>query len=145
MNTFLIIALVFLLIAVVVLGVLLIRGKSENYVVVKGDNLTKIARRFDVPGGWRTIYNHPKNRAFKAKRPDPNLIYPGDVLWIDEEEKEKPRPKPKPSPKPKPKPKPQPKPSPRPKPKPKPKPKPDDDFDWSWLSSCSEECKKAGD
>src|SRR5262249_23211668 len=30
----------------------------------------------------RHIYDHPDNAAFRLKRPDPNRIYPGDVLMI---------------------------------------------------------------
>lgn len=51
------------------------------YTVVKGDNLTFIARRFGVKH-WRDLYNHPKNAEFRHKRPNPNLIYPGDQLFI---------------------------------------------------------------
>jgi LysM repeat protein len=51
------------------------------YTVVKGDNLTFIARKFGVRS-WRDIYFHPDNAAFRALRPNPDLIYPGDVLKI---------------------------------------------------------------
>jgi N-acetylmuramoyl-L-alanine amidase len=51
------------------------------YTVVKGDNLTFIARRFGVRS-WRDLYNHPDNAVFKARRPNPDLIYPGDVVKI---------------------------------------------------------------
>ena len=46
------------------------------YTVVRGDNLTKIGRKFKV--SWRTIYN--KNR--KVIGNNPNLIYPGQKLVI---------------------------------------------------------------
>jgi len=35
--------------------------------------------------GFRTskaLYNHPSNAEFRALRPDPNLIYPGDKITI---------------------------------------------------------------
>jgi hypothetical protein len=54
---------------------------STEYIVVSGDYLSKIAKRFGFDD-WRTIYNHPDNAAFRAKRPNPNLIYPGDRLMI---------------------------------------------------------------
>jgi hypothetical protein len=31
---------------------------------------------------WRTIYDHPSNADFKRKRPNPNLIFPGDRIFI---------------------------------------------------------------
>ncbi len=56
---------------------------STKYTVVKGDCLSAIANRHGF-ADYRTIYNHPDNAEFKQSRPDPNLIYPGDVLWIPE-------------------------------------------------------------
>jgi hypothetical protein len=31
---------------------------------------------------WTTLWNHPQNAALKAKRKDPNLLHPGDVVHI---------------------------------------------------------------
>lgn len=31
---------------------------------------------------WETLWNHPKNSQLKAKRGDPNILMPGDVLHI---------------------------------------------------------------
>ena len=52
-----------------------------QYTVQRGDSLSLIARRFHVPR-WQTIYNHPLNADFKRRRPNPNLIYPGDVDFV---------------------------------------------------------------
>lgn len=52
-----------------------------EYIVQKGDYLSKIAQDHGFDD-WRTLYNHPENVAFKAKRPNPNLIHPGDRLMI---------------------------------------------------------------
>lgn len=57
-----------------------------DYIVVKGDCLSSIAHKFNLPS-WKTIYNHPDNAEFKKKRPNPNLIYPGDALKIPQEPK----------------------------------------------------------
>lgn len=63
---------------------------STQYTVVKGDCLSAIAKRFGF-ADYRTIYNHPDNADFKELRPDPNLIYSGDILQIpDKEPGEKP-------------------------------------------------------
>lgn len=51
--------------------------------VVKGDNLTKIVKRYGFGGGaWKRIYNAPYNKAFRKKRTDPNLILPGDEFLV---------------------------------------------------------------
>jgi len=54
---------------------------SKPYTVVRGDNLTAIARRFGLKT-WQELYNNPENAAFRAKRPNPNLIFPGDLLMV---------------------------------------------------------------
>ena len=54
---------------------------GKEYVVVKGDWLNKIARNHGLPS-WKDIYYHPKNAGFRKLRPDPNLIYPGDKVWV---------------------------------------------------------------
>jgi hypothetical protein len=51
------------------------------YTVVQGDCLSAIALHFGF-ADWRTIYNHGNNAAFRQLRPNPNLIYPGDELYI---------------------------------------------------------------
>jgi hypothetical protein len=53
----------------------------KNYTVISGDTLTKIAKQHGFDD-WRVIYNHPSNAAFKAKRPNPDKIFPGDVIVI---------------------------------------------------------------
>ena len=51
--------------------------KNNNYYVVKkGDNLTKIAKKFNTT--WQKIYNKNKN----IIGDNPNLIYPGQILYI---------------------------------------------------------------
>lgn len=52
------------------------------YLVVKqGDCLSSIATRYGF-SDWQTIYNDPANAGLRAKRPDPNILYPGDNLYI---------------------------------------------------------------
>ncbi len=50
------------------------------YVIRQGDYLTKLAHvmGFDAT----TVWNDPKNEALREKRPDWNLLYPGDILWV---------------------------------------------------------------
>lgn len=50
------------------------------YRVRPGDSLSAIAGRYGLR--WRDLYDHADNAAFRRKRPDPNRIYPGDVLMV---------------------------------------------------------------
>src|SRR4030095_6093530 len=51
------------------------------YTVKPGDNLSAIARRFNIQT-WQEIYNLAENADFRRRRPNPNLIFPGDVIMI---------------------------------------------------------------
>ncbi|MEM1142296.1 MAG: LysM domain-containing protein [Pseudomonadota bacterium] len=55
------------------------------YTVVRGDNLSRIARAFGL-SSWRDLYHDPANAQFRALRPNPNLIFPGDRLQIPDRE-----------------------------------------------------------
>jgi hypothetical protein len=54
---------------------------STAYTVQRGDNLSVIAKRNGLRS-WKEIYNDPENADFRRKRPNPNLIFPGDVVMI---------------------------------------------------------------
>lgn len=56
---------------------------STPYRVQRGDYLVKIAQKFGFRS-WRTIYYHTDNAGYRRFRPDPNKIYPGDVIQIPE-------------------------------------------------------------
>lgn len=51
------------------------------HVVAPGDTLWDISRRYGL-SSWTQIYKYDKNKAFRAMRPDPNLIFPGDLIYI---------------------------------------------------------------
>ncbi|MEU6879250.1 transglycosylase family protein [Streptomyces sp. NPDC046712] len=53
-----------------------IKGKSGEYTVQPGDNLTEIARENELPGGWGALYD--ANRSTVGA--DPDLILPGQSL-----------------------------------------------------------------
>jgi N-acetylmuramoyl-L-alanine amidase len=55
------------------------------YTVVQGDCLSSIALQFGY-ADWRNIYNDAANAAFRQLRPNPNLIYPGDEIFIPDPE-----------------------------------------------------------
>jgi N-acetylmuramoyl-L-alanine amidase len=53
----------------------------STYVVQQGDCLASIASAYGF-SNWRTIYDYPQNADFRALRPNPNVLFPGDTLVI---------------------------------------------------------------
>jgi hypothetical protein len=51
------------------------------YQVQQGDCLCSIAEKWGFPN-YEAIYLDSGNTAFREKRPNPNIIFPGDVLFI---------------------------------------------------------------
>jgi N-acetylmuramoyl-L-alanine amidase len=54
------------------------------YKVKQGDCLSSIAFSFGL--AWRTIWNHEQNRDLRNLRKDPNVLLPGDLLFIPEKD-----------------------------------------------------------
>ena len=52
-----------------------------THTVAQGETLTRIAKQYRF-GSVEALYNHPDNAEFKQKRPDPNVIFPGDEIII---------------------------------------------------------------
>jgi hypothetical protein len=55
--------------------------ETWNYEVKQGDTLSKIAAAHKL-ASWTDIYNHANNQTFRKDRPNANLIYPGDQIWV---------------------------------------------------------------
>jgi N-acetylmuramoyl-L-alanine amidase len=51
--------------------------------VKQGECLTSIAAKYGF-ADWQAIYQHPSNAELRKKRPNPNLLFPGDELFIPE-------------------------------------------------------------
>jgi hypothetical protein len=51
------------------------------YQVQQGDCLSSISKQYGF-SDYEIIYHHPENAEFCRKRPNPNIIYAGDVLFI---------------------------------------------------------------
>jgi N-acetylmuramoyl-L-alanine amidase len=51
------------------------------HVVQQGECLSSIAADYGF-SDWHTIYDDAANADLRAKRPDPNVLYPGDKLFI---------------------------------------------------------------
>ena len=61
---------------------------GSYYTVVQGDHLSKIAKENGFPD-YHIIWDHPNNAELKQKRQNPNVLYPGDQVFVpDMEEKE---------------------------------------------------------
>jgi len=55
---------------------------EEGYEVRQGECLNVIADRSGF--FWQTLWNHPKNARLKSERKDPNILLPGDRVFIPE-------------------------------------------------------------
>jgi peptidoglycan hydrolase-like protein with peptidoglycan-binding domain len=51
-----------------------------NHIVVDGEWIGSIAAAAGIRS-WKTLWNHPRNAGLRARR-DPNLLIPGDTVWI---------------------------------------------------------------
>jgi hypothetical protein len=54
---------------------------AGNYTVRQGDHLAKIAAGFGF-SDYHTIWDDPNNAGLKQQRQNPNVLYPGDSLYI---------------------------------------------------------------
>lgn len=55
-----------------------------TYIVASGDSIPSIAK--DNGFFWKTLWNRPENAELKQLRKDPNLLFPGDEVFIPEKE-----------------------------------------------------------
>jgi len=51
------------------------------YTVQQGDCLSSLAKAFGFPS-FHTIYEDPQNATLRQQRPNPNVIFPGDQIYI---------------------------------------------------------------
>ncbi len=58
---------------------------AGNYTVRQGDHLCRIAKAFGF-SDYRTLWNHPNNADLKQARQNPNVLFPGDILFIPDHE-----------------------------------------------------------
>jgi hypothetical protein len=58
---------------------------AEWHTIEQGECLSSLAAQYHLPG-WRTIYNHSNNADFRQEHPNPNVIYPGALVYIPDPE-----------------------------------------------------------
>lgn len=54
---------------------------AKTHRVIQGESLSGIAKKYGF-NDWRTIYKCQENTEFRRQRPNPNVIYPGDQVFI---------------------------------------------------------------
>ena len=65
---------------------------STYHKVAQGEYITKIADRYGF-GDFHAVWDHAKNAQIKQKRKSPNVLSPGDILFIpDKQDKQQTRP-----------------------------------------------------
>jgi hypothetical protein len=55
------------------------------YLVKQGEHLSRLAHQYGICD-YSTIWNHPENAELRRKRKNPNILYPGDSLFIPDRE-----------------------------------------------------------
>lgn len=58
---------------------------ATEHTIKAGECLSSITKKYGF-SDYKTIYEHPQNAEFKRKRPNPNVVHPGDSLFIPEKE-----------------------------------------------------------
>jgi N-acetylmuramoyl-L-alanine amidase len=54
-----------------------------THTVKQGETVPGIALHYGFQN-WRAIYDHPNNQKLKDRRKNPNVLLPGDTLWLPE-------------------------------------------------------------
>ena len=52
------------------------------HTVAQGECISSIAKQYGFL--WETLWNHPENAKLKETRKDPNVLYPGDIVFVSE-------------------------------------------------------------
>jgi hypothetical protein len=58
---------------------------SKMHTVKQGETMILIAHQNGFMS-WETIWNHERNNALREKRPNPQTLYPGDLIFLPDKE-----------------------------------------------------------
>lgn len=61
---------------------------AQTYTIQQGDHLSSVAAKLGF-ADYRTIWDHPKNADLKKKRQNPNVLFPGDTVYIPDKQVKK--------------------------------------------------------
>lgn len=61
---------------------------AASHTIVQGEHLSRIARQYGFRD-FRIIWDHAENADLKKKRGNPNVLNPGDVLYIPDKQKKR--------------------------------------------------------
>ena len=50
------------------------------HTVAQGECISSIAKQYGLL--WETLWNHPENAKLRESRKDPNVLYPGDTVFV---------------------------------------------------------------
>lgn len=56
---------------------------GATHVVKQGEHLSSIAKQYGFPD-YQVIWNHQQNASLKQKRVNPNVLFPGDEIFVPE-------------------------------------------------------------
>ncbi len=51
-----------------------------DHVVEQGDCMSSIAKQYGFD--WQTLWDHSRNSKLKQERKDPNVLFPGDTVYV---------------------------------------------------------------
>jgi nucleoid-associated protein YgaU len=57
------------------------QGPARVHIVKRGDTLARIAHKYGLKN-WKAVWNAAENEALRAKRKNPNVLYPGDEVKV---------------------------------------------------------------
>jgi hypothetical protein len=57
-----------------------------NHTIAAGECLTTVAKTYGLP--WAKIWEHGSNAALRSKRKDPNILHPGDKLFVPDKDQQ---------------------------------------------------------
>jgi hypothetical protein len=55
-----------------------------DHVIQQGECVASLAYQYGFH--WRRLWQLPQNQSLRAKRPNPNILYPGDILYIPDKQ-----------------------------------------------------------